>query len=97
MMLVTVIIITTVTIAHPTLLSGLFYPATVRLRRLIIVNAHQEQMTSILLQLGGIVFSLDLVDGRVGVPVELQLQHQRRGVHVFAGYQHYIGEALARG
>ena len=63
----------------------------------VITDPDQQQVSSILRHLGGILLATDLIQGGVGVLVHLEFNHDGRGVHVLARNQHNVRKAFAGG
>ena len=68
-----------------------------RFRLTVVVDADEQQAVGIVGQLGGILATLDLIDGRIGILVELQFQNDGWRIDILARNEHQISEALARG
>ena len=73
------------------------YAAVVRLRLAVVIDADEQQAVGVFGQLGGVLAALNLVDGRVGILIILQLQHDGGRVDVLARDEHQDGKALTRG
>ena len=55
-----------------------FYVTRMLLGLLVVVDAYKEDVTRIFSYLGRIVFLFDLLDGRIGGLIELQLDDEGR-------------------
>ena len=66
-------------------------------RFLVVVDADEEDVGSVLADLLGIFAVLDLLDGLLGGMTLLQLHDEGGLVHVLAGAEDEVGEAVARG
>ena len=62
---------------------------------LVVVDTHEEDVACIFGYLGRIVFLFDLLDGRIGGLVELQLDDEGRLGHVATGNHHQVGIAFS--
>ena len=62
----------------------------------VIVDAHQQQIVSILRHLIGILLTFDLRDGRIGIPVIFQFDDDGGRDDVLSGDEHQVGKALTR-
>ncbi len=60
------------------LLPGAFYPASVLFGLLVVVDADKQQVVGILLYLCRVLSPFDLLNGRVGIFVVLQLKDDSR-------------------
>ena len=67
------------------------------LRLLVIVDAHEENVASVVGYLCGIFLALYLVDGSVGGMIEFQFNDECRLADVAVGNHHKVGIALAGG
>ena len=67
------------------------------LRLLVVVDTHEEYVTSVVGYLCGIFLALDLVDGSVVRMIELQLYYQCGLADVATGNHHEVGITLASG
>jgi len=59
----------------------------------VIVDAHQQQIVSILRHLIGILLTFDLRDGRIGIPVIFQFDDDGGRDDVLSGDEHQVGKA----
>ena len=74
-----------------------FNLASVLLRFLVVVDAHEEDVSSVFGNLCGIFLALNLVDGSVGRVVEFQFDDEGGLAHVAAWNHHQVGIPLASG
>jgi len=66
----------------------------VSLRLAVVVDAYEQQAVGIVLQLGGVLPALNLVDGGIGILIKFQLQHDGGRVDVLARNEHQDSRAL---
>ena len=63
----------------------------------VVVDAHKKEVAGVLRHFGGILATENLVDGGVCVAVKFQFQDDGRGIDIFTGNEHKVGETLACG
>ena len=74
---------------------NLFYNTGMLLGLTVITDAYEEETVGVVRQFGGILFTMNLFNGGIGMAVNLQFHNDGGLVHVFSRNEHQVREALA--
>ena len=71
------------------------YFAFMPLGLLVVVDTHEQEVASVLSHFGGVLLSLDLFNGTVGILVVFQFEDDGGRINVLARDEHEVGKPLA--